>query len=431
MTTRLARERTFFLLFNKGRDVGAGNPDNPDGYKTAYLWEQVWEREAWLDILSRFLHMEVKEEKKNGKKTTKETMIFSRYHQWDSVRKMEADARQAGAGKNYLIQHSAGSGKSNSIGWLAHRLASLHDAKDEKVFHSAVVITDRLVLDKQLQDTIYQFEHKQGVVEKIEQDSNQLATALKEGVPIVITTLQKFPFVTEKVGELPARNYAVIVDEAHSSQSGESAAELKGVLAGQAIREQAQQEAEEHGLPDYEEEVLRTMAKRGRQPNLSFFGFTQVQDPGGFRREGTGRQAATVSPLQHAPGDRRRLHPRRAGALRDVQDLLQAHQVHRGRPEGREAQSGAGAGAFHEPAPLQHLAEDGGDGRALPHVHKTQDRGPGEGDGGNAVPVARATSRSSTSTSGGRGTRTCGRLWRSRVKYRTRISRTCATPKWG
>ena len=209
MTTRLARERTFFLPFNKGRDVGAGNPDNPDGYKTAYLWEEVWEREAWLDILSRFLHLEVKEEKKNGKKTTRETMIFPRYHQWDSVRKMEADARQAGAGKNYLIQHSAGSGKSNSIGWLAHRLASLHDAKDEKIFHCVVVITDRLVLDKQLQDTIYQFEHKQGVVEKIEQDSNQLATALKEGVPIVITTLQKFPFVTEKVGELPARNYAV------------------------------------------------------------------------------------------------------------------------------------------------------------------------------------------------------------------------------
>ena len=274
MTTRLARERTFFLPFNKGRDVGAGNPDNPDGYKTAYLWEEVWEREAWLDILSRFLHLEVKEEKKNGKKTTRETMIFPRYHQWDSVRKMEADARQAGAGKNYLIQHSAGSDKSNSIGWLAHRLASLHDAKDEKIFHCVVVITDRLVLDKQLQDTIYQFEHKQGVVEKIEQDSNQLAKALKEGVPIVITTLQKFPFVTEKVGELPARNYAVIVDEAHSSQSGESAAELKGVLAGQAIREQAQQEAEEQGLPDYEEEVLRTMAKRGRQPNLSFFGFT-------------------------------------------------------------------------------------------------------------------------------------------------------------
>ena len=274
MTTRLARERTFFLPFNKGRDLGAGNPDNPDGYKTAYLWEEVWEREAWLDILSRFLHLEVKEEKKNGKKTTRETMIFPRYHQWDSVRKMEADARQAGAGKNYLIQHSAGSGKSNSIAWLAHRLASLHDAQDEKVFHSVVVITDRLVLDKQLQDTIYQFEHKQGVVEKIEQDSNQLATALKDGVPIIITTLQKFPFVTEKVGELPARNYAVIVDEAHSSQSGESAAELKGVLAGQVIREQAQQEAEEQGLPDYEEEVLRTMAKRGRQPNLSFFGFT-------------------------------------------------------------------------------------------------------------------------------------------------------------
>ena len=274
MTTRLARERTFFLPFNKGHDLGAGNPKNPDGYKTFYLWEEVWEREAWLDILARFLHLVVKEEKKNGKKTRKETMIFPRYHQWDSVRRIEADAKESRAGKNYLVQHSAGSGKSNSIGWLAHRLASLHDENDQKIFHSVVVITDRLVLDKQLQDTIYQFEHKQGVVQKIEIDSNQLAQALKDGTPVVITTLQKFPFVTEKVGELPARNYAVIVDEAHSSQSGESATELKGVLAGHAIREQAKKEAGEQGLPDYEEEILRTMAKRGHQPNLSFFAFT-------------------------------------------------------------------------------------------------------------------------------------------------------------
>ncbi len=130
-------------------------------------------------------------------------MIFPRYHQLDSVRKLEADARTSGVGKNYLIQHSAGSGKSNSIGWLAHRLASLHNDQDEKVFHSVIVITDRVVLDRQLQDTIYQFEHRQGVVEKIDEHSAQLADALTAGTPIIITTLQKFPFVTEKVGSLP------------------------------------------------------------------------------------------------------------------------------------------------------------------------------------------------------------------------------------
>jgi len=135
MTTRLAGEGTRFLPFNRGRDFGAGNPENPAGYRTAYLWEQVWEREAWLDILARFLHLEVKEKRKNGRKVRTETMIFPRYHQWDCVRKLEADATARRAGKNYLVQHSAGSGKSNSIGWLAHRLASLHGADNRKIFH--------------------------------------------------------------------------------------------------------------------------------------------------------------------------------------------------------------------------------------------------------------------------------------------------------
>ncbi|TEU12005.1 MAG: type I restriction endonuclease subunit R [Anaerolineales bacterium] len=274
MTTRLAGRSTHFLPFNLGDGTGAGNPDNPVGYKTAYLWERVWQRDSFLDILARFIHLEV-EEKRLGSRTIKrEKMIFPRYHQLDAVRKLVADARQKGAGHNYLVQHSAGSGKSNSIAWLAHRLASLHDDQDEKVFHSVVVVTDRLVLDQQLQDTIYQFEHKQGVVQKIDQDSTQLAQALAAGVPIIITTLQKFPFVTEKIGQLPKRKYAVIIDEAHSSQGGESATELKGVLAGAAIKEEAKAIAGEEGLPDYEEEILRTMARRGRQPNISFFAFT-------------------------------------------------------------------------------------------------------------------------------------------------------------
>lgn len=274
MTTRLSGNSTYFLPFNKGRNNGAGNPDNPDGHKTAYLWEYVWSRDSLLDILGRFMHLQIEEKEIGGKKIKKETMIFPRYHQLDSVRKLEASARVEGPGNNYLIQHSAGSGKSNSIAWVAYRLASLYDDHDKRVFDSVIVITDRLVLDKQLQDTIFQFEHKSGVVEKIDEDSTQLAGALMKGTPIIITTLQKFPFVTEKVGALPERRYAVIVDEAHSSQSGEGAAELKGVLAANAIKKKAKEEAEAQGLVDHEEEILKTMARRGHQPNISFFAFT-------------------------------------------------------------------------------------------------------------------------------------------------------------
>ncbi len=274
MTTRLSGRGTHFLPFNQGSGSGAGNPENPDGYGTAYLWEQVWQRDSLMDILARFIHLQKDEKKVGGRTIVKETMIFPRYHQLDAVRKMVSDAEAKGTGNNYLVQHSAGSGKSNSIAWLAHRLSSLHNSKDEKVFDSVIVITDRLVLDKQLQDTIFQFEHKSGVVQKIDDDSTQLAEALKGGVPIVITTLQKFPFVAEKVGSIPSRKYAVIVDEAHSSQSGESATEVKAVLAGEAIKEEAKAKAEEEGLPDYEEEILKAMAKRGKQPNISFFAFT-------------------------------------------------------------------------------------------------------------------------------------------------------------
>ncbi len=274
MTTRLSGRNTRFLPFNRGCNGGAGNLENPGGYKTAYLWEEVLERHSFLDILTRFIHLQIEEKNLGGKKVKRETMIFPRYHQLDCVRRIVASARQQGPGTNYLVQHSAGSGKSNSIAWLAHRLASLHNDQDEKVYDSVIVITDRVVLDQQLQNTIYQFEHKQGVVQKIDINSTQLAEALAAGVPIVITTLQKFPFVTEKIGDLPMRKYAVIVDEAHSSQGGDTATELKGVLAGAAIKEEARAKAEEGGLPDYEEEILKTMAKRGRQPNISFFAFT-------------------------------------------------------------------------------------------------------------------------------------------------------------
>ena len=166
MTTRLAGKSTYFLPFNRGNGTGAGNPDNPTGYKTAYLWEQVWQRKSFLDILGQFMHLQIEERKVGNQNVKRETMIFPRYHQLDSVRKMVEDTQFEGVGHNYLVQHSAGSGKSNSIAWLAHRLSSLYDANDEKVFDSVIVVTDRLVLDQQLQNTIYQFEHKQGVVQK-------------------------------------------------------------------------------------------------------------------------------------------------------------------------------------------------------------------------------------------------------------------------
>ncbi len=279
MTTRLEGPATRFLPFNLGRgaDLGAGNPPNPHGHRTAYLWERVWQRDAWLDLIARFIHIQKPEKGSTAPART----IFPRFHQWDAVRRLELDARVSGAGHNYLVQHSAGSGKSNTIAWLAHRLSSLHDASDAAVFDKVIVITDRRVLDRQLQDTIYQFEHTHGVVVRIDQDSKQLAEAL-QGVQarIIITTLQKFPFVMEKVENLPPRRYAVIVDEAHSSQTGDSARDLKLVLADATPEEELRvAEAEDRGfvLPQAspaEQALARAVRARTRQANLSFFAFT-------------------------------------------------------------------------------------------------------------------------------------------------------------
>lgn len=287
MTTRLAGSATHFLPFNRGRDGGAGNPADPAGrnYRTAYLWEEVLERESFLDLLARFLHLQIEDKRtEDGRKVKKETMIFPRYHQLQAVRDLVGAAAKEGTGNSYLVEHSAGSGKSNTIGWLAHRLSSLHNEADERVFDSVIVVTDRIVLDQQLQNTIYQFDHRQGVVEKIDENSRQLAEALENAVPIIITTLQKFPFVAQQLlklaeerGEtrshLPTRKCAVIIDEAHSSQSGETATDLKEVLGGEALLKKAQELAAEEGESDYER-LFRSMAKRGQQPNLSFFAFT-------------------------------------------------------------------------------------------------------------------------------------------------------------
>jgi type I restriction enzyme R subunit len=273
MATRLAGEATVFLPFNRGNVGGAGNPEHPSGYRTAYLWEQVWQRDSFLDIVGRFIHLAKEERVRGGKKVTEEKIVFPRYHQLDVVRRLEAAARVDGPGKNYLIQHSAGSGKSNSIAWLAHRLASLHNELDNRVFDSVVVITDRRVLDQQLQDNIYQFEHKQGVVAKIDEDSDQLAHALAAGTPIVVTTLQKFPFVTSKIAALPSCKYAVIIDEAHGSQTGEAARKMRQVLVASSLEEAAAEEGCE-AEDDYDHAFGTVLASLGRQKNLSFFAFT-------------------------------------------------------------------------------------------------------------------------------------------------------------
>jgi type I restriction enzyme, R subunit len=281
MTTRLEGKATRFLPFNLGNNLGKGNPPNPDGHKTSYLWERVWSKDAWLDILHRFIHVDRPEKGSLVARRTAEKVIFPRYHQWDAVKKLEADAAANGAGHFYLIQHSAGSGKSNTIAWTAHRLSTLHTAEDRKVFDKVIVITDRRILDKQLQDTIYQFEHARGVVVKIDEDSNQLAEALRgEQARIIITTLQKFPFVIGKIGEVPARSYAIVIDEAHSSQTGEAAKDLRVALGAGEEQELTAAEAEDAGLlataiEPVEEALAKSVgARSGRQPNLSYFAFT-------------------------------------------------------------------------------------------------------------------------------------------------------------
>lgn len=306
MTTRLAGPATHFLPFNKGDDGAAGNAPDPKGrsYRTAYLWEEVLQRDSLLDLLARFVHLQTEEKRDDqGRRVKKETMIFPRYHQLEAVRSLVDQAQREGVGHNYLVEHSAGSGKSNTIGWLTHRLASLHDEKNNRVFDSVIVITDRVVLDKQLQDTIYQFEHKHGVVQKIDESSRQLAEALESAVPIIITTLQKFPFVSRQLarmaeergeadgGVLKARQCAVIIDEAHSSQGGETATDLKEVLGGQGLREEAAKYMagnDGEGL----EELYRSMAKRGQQANLSFFAFTATPKHKTFKVFGRDGQPA-------------------------------------------------------------------------------------------------------------------------------------------
>ncbi len=278
MATKLAGKDTFFLPFNQGTaDSGAGNPRAADGdqYATGYLWDRVFEPDAWLRILGRFLHLQKEEQEDfDGRRTTKETLIFPRYHQWDVVNQLVDTTRAEGAGQRYLVQHSAGSGKSNSIAWTAHQLSSLYDGTGRQLFNSIIVVTDRTVLDHQLQDTIYQFEHQHGVVRQIRRDigslskSEQLAEALAEGTRIIIVTIQTFPALFDALDKRPhlaEGRYAVIADEAHSSQTGSSAAKLKAILGSDYAKDDELSA----------EEILdAAVAARAPTERISYYAFT-------------------------------------------------------------------------------------------------------------------------------------------------------------
>ena len=300
MATNLAGDKTYFLPFNQGSngagEVGRkGNPSNPDGYPTAYLWENILKADSLLDILQRYLHLKVENKKK-------QTLIFPRYHQWDLVTKVMKDVKENGVGKNYLAQHSTGSGKSYSITWLAYRLSTLHDALNQSIFDTVIIVTDRRVLDQQLQKDITSFDHIDGVVVSIDEKktSKDLRDAIIDGRRIIITTLQKFPVIYKEVENTASKNFAIIVDEAHSSQTGQSAQKLKAALGDktEALRQFAEmEEREESEFVDGDDFIVQEMLAHGKHPNMSFFAFTATPKPQTLEMFGTPREDGGFKPF--------------------------------------------------------------------------------------------------------------------------------------
>jgi type I restriction enzyme R subunit len=280
MTTRLTGSDTFFLPFNMGNgtgvNAGKGNPVFPDKYSVSYMWEDILTKDTILDLIGKFMFLEVKEktDELTGKTKRTESLIFPRYHQLDVIRKILADVKVNRSSQNYLIQHSAGSGKTNSIAWLAHRLTSLHDDQNRIIFDNIVIVTDRVVVDRQLQQAVMGLEHKAGLIRVMDDkcNSQDLANALTGNTKIIATTIQKFPFIVDTVKELNKKHFAVIIDEAHSSTAGKDmAAVTKSLGSDYSISEDITEDAED--------QISREIAKNGKQPNVSMFAFTATPKP--------------------------------------------------------------------------------------------------------------------------------------------------------
>ena len=330
VTTHLKGDETVFLPFNKGhgegKDRGAGNPPPKlgSGFSTDYLWREVWARDSVLDMVHYFVQ-DVRDRDETGK--LKRSVIVPRYHQLDSVRSLIKHAREHGPGQNDLIQHSAGSGKSNSIAWLAHRLASLHGNNDKRVFDSVIVVTDRVALDRQLSRTVSSFEQTAGLVEHIDQGGKHLKEALEAGKQIIITTLQKFPVVLEEIRKLgqdklswkaEGLRFALILDEAHSSQGGDAAKEMKSTLRVGSDDEEGESPTDL---------ALKDQKARGRMNHVSTFAFTATPKEETltlFGLPSAGRRPRAVQLVQHAAGHRGGVHPRCTQELRLVPHLLDA-----------------------------------------------------------------------------------------------------------
>lgn len=314
MTTQLKDDATYFMPFNMGSNGagvtgGAGNPKNENGYDTYYLWEEVLQKDSLLDILHRFIsHVKEKEEvTKNGitKMVTKDKVIFPRYHQYDVVKKVVADVREKGPGTNYLIEHSAGSGKSNSIAWIAYRLASLHNDNNDSVFDSVIVVTNRVVLDSQLQDTINSFEHVPGLLECIDEKkhSRDLAEAINDKKRIIICTIQKFLFAYKDIERFSGRKFAIIVDEAHQGQSGESAKTLRRSLIdiGVAVKNYAEEEGIDESEVDLSNDYINAVVGQGKHENQSFFAFTATPKGESLELFGVACPTTDGGPIIHRP----------------------------------------------------------------------------------------------------------------------------------
>lgn len=276
MTTKLEKDSTFFLPFNMGNGdgvfAGAGNPTFPDRYSVSYMWEDILKKDTVLDLISKFIFIETKESKDEltGKAKHSEKVIFPRYHQLDVIRKLLADVRENGSSQNYLIQHSAGSGKTNSIAWLAHRLSSLHDANNKIIFDNIVIVTDRVVVDRQLQKAIMGLEHKAGLIRVMDDECNSadLAIALNSNTKIIATTIQKFPYIVDSVAGLKNKRFAVIIDEAHSSTAGKNMAAVTKALG-----------TDDQEYDDVEDIITDEIRRNGKQANVSMFAFTATPKP--------------------------------------------------------------------------------------------------------------------------------------------------------